>query len=143
MALACKRCGTNDRYDTGKCRFCARQRARAGYHLNAEHKKKVAREWKQQNRDKSRVSSRKGGRKDWLPGEHEKAEVRLQQTVKCDVCDSLDPRHARGWNADHNHTTKRFRGIVCHPCNIAIAHVERYGLDRGLQIALYLNKGKM
>jgi hypothetical protein len=66
----------------------------------------------------------------------------LKAANRCEVCNSVDPRHKRGWNADHDHATGLFRGIVCHPCNIAISHVERFGLDRGQQVWYYLARKK-
>lgn len=137
---SCRRCGSKDRYSDNKCVPCAKLRAKERYHRNPERNKAIARQWKQDNRERSRVSGRKGGRTDWQPGEHEKAEARLAVTTNCDVCGSSNPRHQRGWNADHDHATGLFRGIVCHPCNIAIAHVEKFGLDRGSQVLLYIQR---
>lgn len=140
---SCSKCGTESgRYKDGKCISCARAASRARYHKDPEKHKAHAREWKQNNRERSRVSGRKGGRTNWLPGEHEKAEEALAKTTCCEICKSTDPRHKRGWNADHSHTTGKFRGIVCHPCNIALAHVEKFRLDRGPQIASYLELHK-
>jgi len=142
MIRMCKNCHTADRYRDGHCKVCAKTRALAMYHRNPELHLKRAAEWKRTNRGRSRQLGRKGGRTDWKPGEHEKAEARLLTVSVCEVCRSPDAHHKRGWNADHDHATGLFRGIVCHPCNIAISHVEKFGLDRGQQIASYLLKSK-
>ena len=42
-------------------------------------------------------------------------------------------------SADHDHKTGKFRAHIYHPCNIALSHVEKYGLERGPQINLYLS----
>lgn len=139
----CLKCNTTERYENGRCKSCARTAALLNYHKSPESRKrknKKATEWKQNNRERARQFSRKGGRSDWLPGEHEKAEARRAMISFCEVCGANDPRHKRGWNADHCHATGLFRGIVCHPCNIAISHVEKFGIDRGVQIASYLTR---
>ena len=75
-----------------------------------------------------------------MPGEHEKAELSLATAKYCEVCKGTNPHNKKGWNADHDHKTGLFRGIVCHPCNIAISHVEKFGINRGQQIQSYLDK---
>jgi hypothetical protein len=41
------------------------------------------------------------------------------QQGRCAVCRTDEPGK-RGWQTDHCHTTKRVRGILCMPCNIAL-----------------------
>jgi hypothetical protein len=41
----------------------------------------------------------------------------------CAGCGSSEPRHAQGWHLDHNHNTKKLRGILCGNCNAAIGLV--------------------
>jgi hypothetical protein len=136
----CDKCGGNERYRDDRCKGCAKARAVARYYSNKEECKGRARRWKENNRERARASCRKGDRKDWLPGEHERAETLRPTVLVCNCCGSTEPRHKRGWNADHNHTTKKFRAFVCYPCNTAIGHVETFGLDRGKQIEAYLTR---
>lgn len=136
----CSRCGTSDRYKDTKCKVCSRKSAMERYRKNPERCKKTSRKWKATHRDLARLYNRRTHRSDWAPGEHEKAEAALAAAKYCDVCLSTSPRHKRGWNADHDHKTGRFRGVVCHPCNIALGHVDNYGLNRGVEISSYLER---
>lgn len=61
--------------------------------------------------------------------------VYFERTKRCLLC----KRKVR-LVADHDHETNRFRGAVCHTCNLMIAWVERIsgGLDK---IKRYLKRG--
>lgn len=41
------------------------------------------------------------------------------QGSKCKICDTEDPG-AKGWHTDHDHQTKKVRGILCGNCNNAL-----------------------
>lgn len=87
-------------------------------------------QWRDSNRERYRQSKRSSNHKakGWLAGEHEKAEARRALVVACDCCGSPDPRHIRGWKADHDHTTGLFRGFLCHACNVRLGPAEKYNL---------------
>lgn len=38
----------------------------------------------------------------------------------CGICEIANPKHKRKFTLDHDHETKRFRGIVCGFCNSAM-----------------------
>ena len=44
----------------------------------------------------------------------------LAQNSVCAACFAVDPGHRFGWQLDHDHLTGRHRGILCHPCNMAL-----------------------
>jgi DNA-directed RNA polymerase subunit RPC12/RpoP len=50
------------------------------------------------------------------------------QKFKCAICEKTQPG-GKGWHTDHNHKTKRVRGILCTHCNLSIG---RYEGDRAL-----------
>lgn len=43
------------------------------------------------------------------------------QGKRCAICRAEQPG-ARGWCLDHCHTTGRFRGVLCMPCNLGIGY---------------------
>ena len=64
-----------------------------------------------------------------------------KQGKRCALCKSLDPKHVRGFQTDHDHVTGKYRGILCNSCNTDIAAYERMKAMPGLRA--YLNKGKL
>lgn len=49
-------------------------------------------------------------------------ELFAMQGRRCAICRSEDPRNKYGWHNDHDHITKRFRGILCARCNHLLGH---------------------
>ena len=48
-----------------------------------------------------------------------------RQNYSCAICKSKTPKRKNsGWIVDHCHTTGKVRGILCHPCNVAIGFLE-------------------
>ena len=44
------------------------------------------------------------------------------QDGKCKICGSKDHKgRGKYFHVDHNHETKKVRGLLCHPCNMLIA----------------------
>lgn len=42
-----------------------------------------------------------------------------KQMKRCRICKSETP-NGRGWHADHDHKTGKFRGVLCSPCNTGL-----------------------
>jgi len=50
--------------------------------------------------------------------EIEKAKTALRNhNGRCAICGTKKPGGMGGWLIDHNHKTKKFRGIICNKCN--------------------------
>ncbi len=43
------------------------------------------------------------------------------QNRVCKICKTDQPK-GRGWQTDHDHSTGKIRGILCHSCNSLIGH---------------------
>jgi Recombination endonuclease VII len=69
----------------------------------------------------------------------EKEALFVSQGSKCGCCGSSKPDNKNGWIVEHCHITDRVRGIVCHPCNITIGHLEA-NPDRLNAVKKYLEK---
>jgi hypothetical protein len=59
------------------------------------------------------------------------------QGMRCLICNGVDPKGKGHWHIDHNHITKKVRGILCHHCNIALGHL-RDDPERCDRAAAYL-----
>lgn len=57
---------------------------------------------------------------------HEYLLMLHKQGVKCAICRKL-PRHGRRLDVDHNHKTKKVRGLLCGPCNRHVGYFEAHG----------------
>jgi hypothetical protein len=44
-----------------------------------------------------------------------------EQSNRCKICGATDPSQSRKgtrvWSVDHDHTTGKVRGLICHRCN--------------------------
>ncbi len=53
----------------------------------------------------------------------EKQRIFEAQGSKCDCCGTTQ-EPAKGWSMDHNHKTRRLRGVICPNCNFGIGHFD-------------------
>lgn len=76
------------------------------------------RDWYAANREKQLTATRKWGRI-YLGVETEDAHGELP-SGPCEICG----KHARKLRFDHDHETGRFRGWLCHKCNVGLHYQE-------------------
>ena len=62
-----------------------------------------------------------------------------EQDCRCACCGIDRPTTKANWHTDHDHDTGKIRGILCHPCNIAVG---QYESARRLLVEAYLEKHK-
>ena len=119
------------------CRNCKRLDAVVRYHKDPE--KARANSNKRRNRDP--VNTRKRHLKAMYgltPETH--AELLASQGGVCAICGRTEAGGKTGtWHTDHDHITKKVRGILCHSCNIGLGHFGD-SLERLLLAALYLER---
>ncbi len=68
-----------------------------------------------------------------------------EQGRRCPICGTDGTEFKKGpgngWRTDHCHTTGKFRGILCHPCNVAIGFAKD-DPDILLRAAQYLSANR-
>ena len=65
------------------------------------------------------------------------------QEGKCAICLSL-PKGIKPWHVDHDHSTNKVRGILCHHCNTALGNFNDDPdiLERALEYLNLFRRGK-
>lgn len=56
---------------------------------------------------------------------------------RCGLCGRDKPLGMGDWHVDHDHVTKKIRGLLCFPCNNMLGKVERVGLEK---VSKYLRR---
>lgn len=47
-----------------------------------------------------------------------------EQGGRCAVCGHGKPNCVRAWHTDHDHLTGKFRGVLCHHCNVLLGYAK-------------------
>jgi hypothetical protein len=101
----------------GPCKACAASSAARRYKANPGPQKERIERWREENQERSRLIQRKSHLrlKFGLSLEDYERMYREQGGV-CAVCHSV-PMPRRWFTVDHDHSTGKFRGLLCGPCN--------------------------
>ncbi|HEY1871076.1 MAG TPA: endonuclease domain-containing protein [Chitinophagaceae bacterium] len=51
-------------------------------------------------------------------------EALLSKEKCCSICGRKTAGGKGTWHVDHDHKTKRFRGLLCHCCNLGLGHFQ-------------------
>ena len=102
------------------------------YYRNQEHAKKRSREWARANPEKAKAADARYHLKKRLAGSSRPC------PELCEVCGRKGQRWSAGTLCrDHDHETGKFRGWLCHKCNLALGNVnDNVDVLRGLAIYL-------
>jgi hypothetical protein len=135
--------GHKEKNKHGNCRACDRVRSQ-NYRKNHPDRRKITIDnWKRNNPEKYAKSIRRKNtqKNGWALGEFEKAELaKEKENIQCGCCGHNSPRTKRGWQADHDHKTGKFRALLCHPCNSIIGFIERHGIKPSDQQIDYIQR---
>ena len=115
------------------CTRCGVRKERSEYHKDSsrndgitayckECKLKINNNWRNNNPEKMKQSQRRTKRKltyGILPEEYDR--LLIEQNNKCAICKN-DIGHEAA--VDHNHETKKIRGLLCRNCNVGIGFLQ-------------------
>jgi hypothetical protein len=105
----------------------------------AKHRQR-AKEWAQANPERTRQNVRKAAwRRAGIDVAAAEATLAAHSGL-CDCCGTTRPGGRWGWNLDHDHSTGKVRGVLCHNCNTAIGKLGDT-LDGVMNAVRYLSKG--
>ena len=133
---SCPVCDGTQRYlANARCVTCARKRCKQHYHANVDALKESGREYRKNNPGSWRGAHLKRAYGMTL---QQFNELFQRQGNRCAICYS-DSHGGRGWHVDHCHASEKIRGILCHPCNVAIGFTKD-DVGRLKACISYLNK---
>jgi hypothetical protein len=95
----------------------AKEKSKKWYEENKEYAIKRNNKWKENNKDKFKLSQKKNRlKKRYGMTLEEYDKILLSQKNKCAICHEILVKP----DLDHDHKTKKHRGILCHNCNVMI-----------------------
>ncbi len=95
-----------DYYYQSMCKVCERKRAKELWYLNHDTNKEKL-------RSKIRTIMYK-------ITEEQYQDMLLLQNNSCAICGAHTAGGKGSWHVDHNHTTNKVRGLLCHKCNTGL-----------------------
>jgi hypothetical protein len=130
--IACTKCGTVRKDARGRCSECRNTAAREWRANNKERSRVISKvatvKWRARHRDQYLAAHRAHGRKrktGWTQAEFDAAWA--QQSGRCAICNRALIKNGVGKgvaHADHDHVTKQKRGLLCSACNCGIGYLQ-------------------
>jgi len=117
---------------------------RAYGNARKEKRAKRVKTWRENNRERMRLHSRRHHlARAFNMTLEEYADRLARQNGVCAICGTADTRPWSVFDVDHDHGTGQVRGLLCHPCNVilgqckddantlraAVAYLERCSRD--------------
>jgi hypothetical protein len=111
------------RHSFGLCVNCPNKARKGKVHCLKCHKKSLVRQKQYRKKNPDAVARLHRSRVYGITSDQYES-VLLKQDNKCAICKRSFISFIRCPDTDHSHTTKKFRGILCHKCNIGLSYVE-------------------
>jgi hypothetical protein len=140
LAHDCKDCANEYKRNYDK-RYPERAKARKDKWVenHPEERKDAANGWYYRHKDQARSTNLKC--KYGITLDDKKCMADEQQ-YQCAICHTFEP-DLQKLHVDHNHTTKQVRSLLCASCNKLLGYIEKYGIDRFLNMYKYLTDWKV
>lgn len=104
------------RYKSGACSACAIAAQKRWAQKNKGKVSASFGKWRSENHEAHKRMVRRGHYIKAGVNPDLAEAVRSQHRGGCECCGSLSP-NGNSWCVDHDHTTGRIRGVLCHKCN--------------------------
>ena len=102
------------------CKICQKETRHKHYLANRNKIAVQRKEYVRRNRNKIKARQRRWNWKRLCNVTPEEVrECRIKQNNRCAIC-----QEERVLKVDHCHVTKRFRGLLCHSCNVSLGHFQ-------------------
>lgn len=139
--MSYKRC-TKCLINKPRTEFYRHGKAKGGVHSACKDcEKKAAREFNAANPEKMALVNRRSKLKAEYGMTLEQYDNMLEaQGGGCAVCGMISPGGKGRFHVDHNHSTGKVRGLLCHLCNVGLGHF-RDDVVTLTNAINYLNKG--
>lgn len=133
----CDRDLSPDLFNKGqsRCKECKKEVHRQWSEKNKEHLGAYKKRWFDDHKEATKQSKKKYYK---THRDHLLAGARLlrygltqegftalleRQGHRCAICGTDKPHGKGGWHVDHDHDTKKVRGLLCNGCNLGIGHL--------------------
>ena len=111
------------RHSAGLCINCPNKTRKGKVLCLKCHKKSLIRQKEYRKKNPKAVARLHRSRIYGITSEQYEATL-LRQNNKCAICKRSFIFLTRCPDTDHSHITKKFRGILCHRCNVGLSYIE-------------------
>lgn len=109
----------------GYCMNCRIKRLKEYHSTHKELEKQKAKERRQQNPQKTKISDRTSNLKRVHGITIEDYDKMFKnQNGKCAICGTIDPKGKGNFHVDHDHITDQIRGLLCLRCNVLLGYAK-------------------
>lgn len=107
----------------GTCKSCQRIKTNKRRAANPSKHRELTKRWRINNPDDSKAINRRSTLKRLYGITPEIVDdMLLSQSNRCAICKSEHPGSKGSWHIDHDHSSGKVRGLLCHYCNIGLGH---------------------